>query len=44
MIPVNRPRRPVAGYRRIGSCRKADPACGEGVAKALGIPMSEVPG
>jgi catalase len=29
--------------RHIGTCRKADPAYGEGVAAALGIPMSEVP-
>jgi catalase len=28
----------------IGNCLKADPAYGEGVAKALGIPMSELPG
>jgi catalase len=28
--------------RHIGNCLKADPAYGEGVAKALGIPMSEV--
>ncbi|MCP4338231.1 MAG: hypothetical protein GY799_04940 [Desulfobulbaceae bacterium] len=28
--------------RHIGNCFKADPAYGEGVAKALGIPMSEV--
>jgi len=28
--------------RRIGNCLKADPAYGEGVAKALDIPMSEV--
>jgi len=28
--------------RHIGNCRKADPAYGEGVAKALGIPLSEV--
>ena len=28
--------------RHIGNCAKADPAYGEGVAKALGIPMSEV--
>ena len=27
--------------RHIGNCFKADPAYGEGVAKALGIPMSE---
>ena len=27
--------------RHIGNCMKADPAYGEGVAKALGIPMSE---
>jgi catalase len=30
--------------RHIGNCFKADPAYGEGVAKALGIPMSEVKG
>jgi catalase len=29
--------------RHIGNCYKADPAYGEGVARALGIPMSEVP-
>jgi catalase len=29
--------------RHIGNCRKADPAYGEGVAKALGISMSDVP-
>jgi len=29
--------------RHIGNCRKADPAYGEGVAKALSIPSSEVP-
>jgi len=29
--------------RHIGNCLKADPAYGEGVAKALGIPLSEVP-
>jgi len=29
--------------RHIGSCLKADPAYGEGVAKALGIAMSQVP-
>jgi catalase len=29
--------------RHIGNCRKADRAYGEGVAKALGIAMSEVP-
>jgi catalase len=29
--------------RHIGNCMKADPAYGEGVAKALGIPLSEVP-
>ena len=29
--------------RHIGNCLKADPAYGEGVARALGIPMSEVP-
>jgi catalase len=29
--------------RHIGNCLKADPAYGEGVAKALGIPMSDVP-
>jgi catalase len=28
--------------RHIGNCMKADPAQGEGVAGALGIPMSEV--
>ncbi len=30
--------------RHIGNCAKADPAYGEGVAAALGIPMSEVTG
>ncbi len=29
--------------RHIGNCLKADPAYDEGVAKALGIPLSEVP-
>lgn len=29
--------------RHIGNCLKADPAYGEGVALALGIPLSEVP-
>jgi catalase len=29
--------------RHISNCLKADAAYGEGVAKALGIPMSEVP-
>jgi catalase len=29
--------------RHIGNCLKADPAYGVGVAKALGIPLSEVP-
>ncbi len=29
--------------RHIGNCLKADPAYGEGVAAALGIPLSEVP-
>ena len=28
--------------RHIGNCLKADPDYGEGVAKALGIPMSDV--
>ena len=28
--------------RHIRHCRRADPAYGEGVAKALGIPLSEV--
>ena len=28
--------------RHIGNCLKADPAYGEGVAKALGIPLSKV--
>ncbi|MBN2476369.1 MAG: catalase [Pirellulales bacterium] len=28
--------------RHISNCRKADPAYGQGVAKALGIPMNEV--
>ena len=29
--------------RHIGNCLKADPACGKGVADALGIPLSEIP-
>jgi len=29
--------------RHIGHCRKADPAYGEGVALALGIPLRELP-
>ena len=29
--------------RHVSNCLKADPAYGEGVAKALGIPLSEVP-
>jgi catalase len=29
--------------RHIGNCLKADPAYGAGVAKALGIPLSDVP-
>ena len=29
--------------RHIGNCMKADPAYGEGIAKALGIPLSELP-
>ena len=29
--------------RHIGNCMKADPAYGKGVAKALGIPQSEIP-
>jgi len=29
--------------RHIGNCIKADPDYGKGVAKALGIPLSEVP-
>ena len=28
--------------RHIGNCLKADPAYGKGVAKSLGIPLSEV--
>jgi catalase len=28
--------------RHIGNCIKADPAYGKGVAKAMGIPLSEV--
>ena len=28
--------------RHIGNCSKADPAYGEGVARALGISMSEI--
>ena len=30
--------------RHIGNCLKADPAYGKGVAEALGITLSEVPG
>ena len=30
--------------RHIGNCYRADPAYGEGVSRALGIPMSEVLG
>jgi catalase len=30
--------------RQIGNCSKADPAYGEGAAKALGISMKEIPG
>lgn len=30
--------------RHIGNCLKADPGYGKGVAEALGIPLSEVPG
>ncbi|HBG35933.1 MAG TPA: hypothetical protein DDW88_02540 [Treponema sp.] len=29
--------------RHIAHCYKADPAYGEGLAKVLGIPMSEIP-
>jgi catalase len=29
--------------RHIGNCLKADPAYGAGVAKALGVSLSEVP-
>jgi catalase len=29
--------------RHIGNCLKADPAYGDGVAGALGIPVGEVP-
>jgi catalase len=29
--------------RHIGNCLTADKAYGEGVAKALGIPLSEIP-
>lgn len=29
--------------RHIGNCRKAGPAYGKGVAKALGISLSKVP-
>jgi catalase len=29
--------------RHVGNCLKADPAYGEGVAKALVIPLGEVP-
>jgi len=29
--------------RHIGNCLKADKAYGEGVAKALGIPLAELP-
>ncbi len=51
-IPVNQARCPVHGYHRDGAmrvdgnhdsnCLKADPAYGEGVAKALGIGMGEI--
>jgi catalase len=30
--------------RHIGNCLKADPAYGAGVAKALGVPLGEIPG
>ena len=30
--------------RHIGNCLKADPAYGQGVAKALGVPLIEVSG
>jgi catalase len=33
----------MIGAWHIGNCYRADPAYGEGVARALGIPMSEVP-
>ena len=33
---------PEVKVRHIGNCTKADPAYGEGVAKALGIPPSEM--
>jgi catalase len=33
----------VVKKRHIGNCLKADPAYGEGVAKALGIALSDVP-
>ena len=36
-------RRKEVKIRHIGNCLKADPAYGEGVAEALGIPLSEVP-
>ena len=29
--------------RHIGNCLKADPAYGQGVAKALGVALGEVP-
>ena len=29
--------------RHIGNCLKADPAYGEGVARALGLPLARVP-
>ena len=29
--------------RHIGNCMKADPAYGKGVAKAIGIPLKEIP-
>jgi catalase len=29
--------------RHIGNCMKADPAYGKGVAKALGIPLNNIP-
>jgi catalase len=33
----------MIGAWHIGNCCRADPAYGGGVARALGIPMSEVP-
>ncbi len=29
--------------RHLGNCHKADPAYAEGVARALGVPLAEIP-